>query len=306
MNKIPFVLSSLLFLVLSIHNAYGKISITKNLNLPALVETKELKSLIYNPSVRIIDLRSSLSDYLRSHIPHAYYLHSENLMIPEKGIPAQNPNRIYLERLLGENLCIANNMVTILYSEKSNANTTFFAWSLEYLGYKKFAILNGGWEKWVLDQLPVSQEFSSFPSRKFFGKVFNEILAEKRYILKRFHEKNLIIIDVRTPKEYSGEEGDEIRKGHIPGAINIPWETTLEGNEVKVWKKKEDLERYFFKFGVTKDKEVIIYCRTGKDASHLYFTLKHILHFPNVRLYRGSWIEWSADISLPVKVGYEP
>lgn len=117
MNKIPFVLNS------SIHNAFGEISIIKNLNLPALVETKELKSLIYDPS------------------------------------------------------------------ENSNTNTTFFAWSLEYLSYKKFAILNGSWGKWVLDQLPVSQEFSPFPSRKFFGKVFNEISAEKRYILKRFPEK---------------------------------------------------------------------------------------------------------------------
>ena len=53
--------------------------------------------------------------------------------------------------------------------------------------------------------------------------------------------------------------------------------------------------------GITKDKEIIVHCRTGREASHVYFTLKYVLGFPNVRLYRGSWVEWSADPNLPSK-----
>ena len=273
---------------------------------PRLIETRELLNLTSHPSVRIIDMRTSLPDYLKGHIPKAVYLHFENLRIPEKGIPAQAPDRICLERLLGGNLSLSNHMWVILYSEQSNPNATFLAWTLDYLGHKKVGILNGGWEKWMSEKLPTTQEYPSLSPNKFFGKAIPDTLAEKKWVLDRLTAKNVVIVDARFPRQYSGEEGEEIRRGHIPGAKNVFWETTLEGDEVKVWKKKEDLERLFAESGVTKDKEVIVHCRTGREASHVYFTLKYVLGFSRVRLYRGSWLEWSADKNLPVRIGMDP
>ena len=277
-----------------------------NLDHPRLVETRELLALTGSPSIRIVDMRTSVLDYLKSHIRNAVYLHFENLQIPDKGIPDQAPDRICLERLLGENLSFSNSMGVVLYSEKSNPNATFLAWTLDYLGHKKVGIVNGGWEKWTSERRPVTQEYPLLLPNKFFGKVIRETVAEKKWMLHRLTEKNVVILDARSPKQYSGEEGEEIRKGHIPGARNVFWEMTLEGEEVKVWKNKEDLEKLFSEIGVTKDKEIIVYCRTGREASHLYFTLKHGLGFPNVHLYRGSWVEWSADKTLPVKIGMDP
>ena len=279
----------------------------KNLDHPRLIETRELLNLTSHPSIRIIDMRTSLQDYLKDHIPNAVYLHFENLQIPDKGIPDQAPDRICLERLLGDNLSLSNPMWVILYSEKSNPNATFLAWTLDYLVHKKVGILNGGWEKWISEKLPALQEYPSLPpNMKFLGKVNRETLAEKKWVLDRITSKNVVILDARPPKQYSGEEGEEIRRGHIPGARNVYWETTLEGEEVRVWRKKEDLEKLFAELGVTKGKEIIVYCREGKEASHLYFTLKYFLGFPHVRLYRGSWVEWSADKNMPVKVGMDP
>jgi thiosulfate/3-mercaptopyruvate sulfurtransferase len=277
-----------------------------NFNHPRLIETRELLNLTGHPSIRIIDMRTSLVDYLRGHIPNAVYLHFENLQIPDKGIPDQAPDRICLERLLGENLSLSNPMWVVLYSEKSNPNATFLAWTLDYLGHKKVGVLNGGWEKWTSERLPATQGYPFLSPHKFFGKVIRETLAEKKWMLDRLRAKNVVILDARPPKQYSGEEGEEIRKGHIPGARNLFWETTLEGEEVRVWKRKEDLEKLFLESGVTKDKEMIVYCRAGREASHLYFTLKYVMGFPNVRLYRGSWVEWSADKKLPVKIGMDP
>jgi thiosulfate/3-mercaptopyruvate sulfurtransferase len=131
-------------------------------------------------------------------------------------------------------------------------------------------------------------------------------LAEKKWVRDRLGAKGVVIVDARPLKQYSGEEGEEIRRGHIPGAKNIFWETTLEGEEVKVWKKKEELEKFFAESGITREKEIIVHCRTGRESSHLYFTLKYVLGFPNVRLYRGSWVEWSADMAMPVRVGLDP
>jgi thiosulfate/3-mercaptopyruvate sulfurtransferase len=278
----------------------------KNFDHSRLIETVELVNLTGHPSIRVVDMRTSLFDYLKGHIPNAVYLNFENLRIPEKGIPAQMPDRICLERLLGDNLSLSNPMGVILYSEKSDPNATFLAWTLDYLGHKKVGVLNGGWEKWISEKLPITQEYPSLLPGKFFGKVIRETLAEKKWVHDRLTTKKVVILDARPPKQYSGEEGEEIRRGHIPGAKNVFWETALEGEEVKVWKKKEDLEKLLAESGVTKDKEIIVHCRTGREASHLYFTLKYVLGFPNVRLYRGSWVEWSADKNLPAKIGMDP
>ena len=278
----------------------------KSLDHPRLVEAGELVEVMNHPAIRIVDLRSSLDDYLKGHIPNAVYLHFENLRVSRNGIPAQLPEKISLEKIMGNYLGISNDMCVILYSEKSNPNATYLLWALDYLGHKKVGILNGGWERWIGEKLHQTQIFPSLSPKKFFGRIKGESLAEKKRVLGRLSARNGVIIDARSPKQYSEEEGEEIRRGHIPGAINIFWETTLEGDEIKIWKKKEELEKLFNEVGITKDKEVIVYCRTGMEASHLYFTLKYILDFPNVRLYRGSWVEWSADQNLPVRVGAEP
>jgi thiosulfate/3-mercaptopyruvate sulfurtransferase len=277
-----------------------------NLNHPGLIETRELLTLTDHPSIRIVDMRTSLLDYLKGHIQNAIYLHFENLQVPNKGIPDQAPDRIALERLLGGNLSLSNPMWVVLYSEKSNPNATFLAWTLDYLGHKKVGILNGGWEKWTSEGLPTTQEYPFFSANKYFGKAIRETLAEKKWMRNRLRARNVVVLDARPPGQYSGEEGEEIRRGHIPGARNVFWEMTLEGEEVRVWKKKEDLEKLFLECGVTKDKEIVVYCRAGREASHLYFTLKYVVGFPNVRLYRGSWVEWSADKTLPAKIGMHP
>jgi thiosulfate/3-mercaptopyruvate sulfurtransferase len=297
----------LLFLLFSLPTLlYAKTPPFKNFDHPRLIETGELAGVIDHPSIRIVDMRTSLLDYLKSHIKNAVYLHFENLRVSQDGIPAQAPDRICLERLLGDALSVSNDMWVILYSEKSNPNATFLAWYLDYLGHKRVGVMNGGWEKWVLERLPTTQEYPSLLPKKFFGRVIRESLAEKKWIRDRLSAKSVVIVDARPPKQYSGEEGEEIRRGHIPGARNIFWETTLEGDEIRVWKKKEDLEKLFAESGVVKDKEIIVHSRTGREASHVYFTLKYVLGFSNIRLYRGSWVEWSADKNLPIKTGMDP
>ncbi|MBM4323200.1 MAG: sulfurtransferase [Deltaproteobacteria bacterium] len=278
----------------------------KDRNFPRLIETKELFPLLSHPSIRIIDMRSSLLEYLKGHIPNSVYLHVETLHVPRSGIPAQGPDRIYLEKLIRDYLGVSNPMWIILYSEKSNPNATFLAWVLDHLGHKKVGILNGGWEKWVTEKFPVTQNYPSFSPGKFFGKVMPDTLAEKKWIRDHLSTKGVMIVDARSPKQYSGEEGEEIRRGHIPGAKNLFWETTLEGDEVRGWKKREDIEKLFAELGITKEKEIIVHCRTGREASHLYFTLSYVLGYPNVRLYRGSWVEWAADLNLPAKIGTDP
>jgi thiosulfate/3-mercaptopyruvate sulfurtransferase len=296
----------LLFLTFPASPLFAKTLPVTNLEHPRLIETSELLKLVDHPLVRIVDMRSSLLDYLKGHIPNAVYLHFENLRVPENGVPAQAVDRICLERLLGNNLSVSNDMLVVLYSERSNPNATFLAWYLDFLGHNKTTILNGGWEKWGAEALPTTQDYPSLAQKKFFGKIRQETLAEKKWLWSHLTSKDIVIVDARPPGQYSGEEGEEVRRGHIPGARNVFWETTLQGDHVRTWQQQENLQKLFTERDITKNKEIVVHCRTGREASHVYFTLKHILGYPRVRLYRGSWVEWSADKSLPVKTGMEP
>jgi len=110
--------------------------------------------------------------------------------------------------------------------------------------------------------------------------VIRDTLAEKKWVRDQLTAKNTVILDARPPKQYSGEEGEEIRRGHIPGAKNLFWETTLDGEEVRVWKKKEDLEKLFAESGVTKDKEIVVHCRTGRRRAISISLLNMCSDFP--------------------------
>ncbi len=307
-----FALLSALFLVLMMGLLCFPVSLEaeslpfKNLTFPTLIEPADLVPFVSHPSVRIVDMRGSLLDYLADHLPNAVYLHFETLRLPKRGVPAQRPDRFYLEKLIGDHLNISNAMWVILYSEKSNPNATLLAWILDHLGHKKFGILNGGFERWKAEKLPVTQIYPSLQPKKFFGKLNPGVVVEKRDLLGRLTAKGTVIVDARPFKQYSGEEGEEIRRGHIPGARHFFWETSLEGEDIRVWRKRGDLEKLLYESGITREKEVIVYCRTGREASHLYFTLKYVVGYPNVRLYRGSWVEWSADPTVPIQTGPDP
>jgi len=136
-------------------------------------------------------------------------------------------------------------------------------------------------------------------------------------ILQRLNKgevgKALVLVDVRSPKEYTGEitappeypnEHAQVG-GHIPGALNIPWSLAVN-QDTGEFKPVDELRRLYEQYGVTPDKEVITYCRIAERASHTWFVLKYLLGYPSVRVYDGSWAEWGNMVGVPIKKGQEP
>ena len=142
----------------------------KNADHPRLIETGELAGFTDHPSVRIIDMRTSLLDYLKGHIPDAVYLSYKSFKFPGTASPPRPLIGSTIEKTMGEFLSVSNDMWVVLYSEKSNPNATYLAWTLDYLGYKKVLLLNGGWEKWTSEKLPTTQAYPLLSPKKFLGK----------------------------------------------------------------------------------------------------------------------------------------
>ena len=78
--------------------------------------------------------------------------------------------------------------------------------------------------------------------------------------------------------------------------MNRFWKEDLQpegGAGAGLLRGKEDLAKAYAALGITPDKPVIVYCNSGHMASLVYRSLHDVLAYPNVRLYDGSWLEWS-------------
>jgi thiosulfate/3-mercaptopyruvate sulfurtransferase len=116
------------------------------------------------------------------------------------------------------------------------------------------------------------------------------------------------LVDVRSPKEYSGElismpnypqEGAQ-RGGHIPGAVSIPWSQAVNEAD-STFKTADELRTLYEAKGITPNEEVIAYCRIGERSSLTWFVLKYLLGYPNVKNYDGSWTEWGNLVDAPIE-----
>ncbi|MEW6374489.1 MAG: rhodanese-like domain-containing protein [Thermodesulfobacteriota bacterium] len=122
---------------------------------------------------------------------------------------------------------------------------------------------------------------------------------------KAIGKKEIFLVDSRSPKEYKGETpGTAVaRAGRIPGAVGIDWvNNSATKGGFKVYKSADELMAMYEKEKVTKDKEIIVYCRTGLRSTNTYFVLK-LLGYPKLRNYDGSMIEWGNLSDTPLETG---
>lgn len=273
--------------------------------LAQLVSTDELATLLDTDEVSVIDLRSDLFDYLEGHIPGALYLHYETLRATSDGVPGDLlPAESYAA--LFSQLGISPEKPVVIYaSGAANFNATFLAWILSGFGHPSVRLLDGGYDKWLEETRPTSRTFTAVAPSEFAADDFAPALARLgmvRWLVENAERAGpMVLVDVRPPEQYRGEAGAQVRRGHIPGAINHVWSSDLvTTGTVKAWKPLDELRTAYEAQGITPDKHVIVYCNTGTEATHVYFALRELLGYPNVDVYVPSWTDWSARSELPV------
>lgn len=187
-----------------------------------------------------------------------------------------------------------------------DAGTLFAArlwWILHYLGHEESHVINGGLAAWQRfsgetggEAKPAGQSPSS-PPVSFEPNPRAGVLAQLEEVRASLDDPNVVIVDARTPDEYSA--------GHIPGAVNINYPRNATSETPKVWKPAEELQTMYERAGVTPDKHVIPYCSTGVRSAVTFFTLK-LIGYENVALYTGSWKEWGEHPDTPKAEGNAP
>jgi thiosulfate/3-mercaptopyruvate sulfurtransferase len=196
-----------------------------------------------------------------------------------------------------------------LYGDFNNWFAAFAFWVFKYYGYKDIRLINGGRKKWLQEDRALAKDIPSYPKGNYASSgPDSKIRVFLDEVKLAVSAPGLRMIDVRSPKEFSGEilappeypTEHAQRGGHIPGAINIPWAQAVNDSD-GTFKNTDELKQLYGSKGITPDKEIIAYCRIGERSSHTWFVLKYLLGYPNVKNYDGSWTEWGNMIANPIE-----
>jgi thiosulfate/3-mercaptopyruvate sulfurtransferase len=270
-----------------------------------LVETEWVANHLNDPTIRIIESDEDPLLYPMGHIPGAVQVDWFSTL--------QHPiRRDFVSKEQFSEMCtrlgIANDTTVVFYGDKSNWFACYALWLFEYYGHKIVKIMNGGRAKWEQEKRPLVKEIPSYARTTYSAKDADKsIRAFRDEVLKHSNAKKPLV-DVRSPKEYSGElthmpnypQEGATRGGHIPGAVSIPWSQAVNETDATFKTARELLALYEGK-NINAGGDIIAYCRIGERSSLTWFVLKYLLGYPNVKNYDGSWTEWGNLVDAPIE-----
>ena len=272
-----------------------------------LLSIQDAKYKISQDSAIVIVEVSKKQEYDKGHLPKAANIWRSDFQINKagktRGLRCSADTLQDLLRRLG----VTEDSFMIIYDAKGSCDALRLAWVLDYYGYEQYAVMNGGKKAWADQGGEISLEHYEPTENADFALQSEEneqILATLSEVQSAIDDPNTVIIDTREDYEYRGScfvsKGElfEFKKGafsrgSIPSAVHLNWSDLSDLSTDHRIKCKKNLLHDLQEKGITKDKNVIVYCHSGARSSHTYFVLKKVLEFQNVKNYDGSWIEWS-------------
>jgi thiosulfate/3-mercaptopyruvate sulfurtransferase len=277
-------------------------------NSQVLVSTEWTDLRRNDPSVTVVEIDEDIEAYKNGHIPGAISWNWRTDLVDKLRRDILGPAD--LEELLSQS-GISNNTTVVLYGDKGNWYAAWAFWQLKIYGHRDARILNGGRDKWVAEGRELTRVLPTVNPSKYRSRTLNQELRAFLPLVKTaVKSQDYEIVDARSEDEFQGvasptqsERTVSQRSGHIPGAKNIPWGLFCENDGT--FRSPEELRLLFESKGVTPDKEVVTYSRVGERSSHAWFVLKHLLGYPVVKNYDGSWAEWGNLIGVAIEQGEE-
>lgn len=250
-------------------------------------------------------------DYAEGHIPGA-------VNFGWAGSVFRDPNREDLpsvsaaEKIFGAAGVDPVNREVIVYTRKGDPMAYYGLNAMKYYGATQARVYHGGIDDWRAAGKPLAKDATKLPETTVKLAARDGVVLWNKDMLDRVRTGGAQIIDTRTPKEYSGDDIRAVRGGHIPGAVNIPYEQNwkdpqtrakLARKEVKTrdgmaLKDEAELRALYSK--LDPNKETVVYCQSGVRASQTATVLRQ-LGFRDVKVYEPSWLGYAGVITAPAE-----
>jgi thiosulfate/3-mercaptopyruvate sulfurtransferase len=276
--------------------------------LTTLVNTETLSRHIDDPRWVVVDCRFVLTNpdagqraYAAGHIPGARYAHLDNdLCSPLTSASGRHP--LPYPQVLAEKLGrwgIDKSSQVVVYDDTFGAMAARLWWLLRWLGHEAVALLDGGFPKWQREGRSVTPELPVIQATQFHPTINNAMWVDAGYVERMHERKDGALIDARADERFRGdvEPLDKVA-GHIPGAINMPYEDNLDFSG-EFMSDEALRELYMATLNNIAPDKVVQMCGSGVTACHNILAMEHA-GLAGSKLYAGSWSEWITDASRPV------
>ncbi len=240
------------------------------------------------------------AEYDAEHIPGARYL-DYRLVAPNgaNGLRTELPTAARFVEIFSQ-LGIGNESRVVVYRGKDwLTQSTRVVLTLDAMGLgANVSLLDGNLAIWKGEGRAVSAEVPAERVGKLEACPQSDVIADLDFVKANLHQSGVKIVDARDPQVYSGAAARAgMPGGHIPGAGNVFYSSLLDA--AGRLKPAGELEAQFREAGVKAGDRVVAYCFIGQQASMLYVVSRYLGY--DVRLFDGSWEEWTKHAELPVE-----
>ncbi|MDA3929507.1 MAG: sulfurtransferase [Prolixibacteraceae bacterium] len=252
---------------------------------------KEVASKLMDSKSIIIDARSE-KEYKAVHIRNAVNIPITELSEKEP-IDGILKSKEAIAKIFGDKGVSPDKNIYVYCTKGNNAGRMY--WVLKMMGAENVKLLDGNMDAWKAGRKPVTKNPTMVKKAKFPVQMDTKTMLSIDDVKAKMG--SAVLVDARADAYFAGT--DPKSKGHIKGAISIPSEAMRD--EAGLLKSADDLKKIFESKGVTKDKEVMLYCQSSTRAGLLFTILTSVLEYPNVKVYDGAYNEWVAKGNSVVK-----
>ncbi|MFD0982367.1 3-mercaptopyruvate sulfurtransferase [Tropicimonas aquimaris] len=275
-----------------------------------LVSTDWLAAHLNDPDLRVLDAswylpamnRDARAEYDAGHIPGARFFDIDEISDLRSDLPHMvPPTEKFISRM--RKLGVGDGHQVVVYDGMGLFSAARVWWLFRLMGHFDIAVLDGGFPKWQREERPVEDVPPLMRDRHITVRRQADMIKDVTQVAQAVKLKDWQIVDARGPGRFRGEETEPrpgLRPGHIPGSLNVHWETLT--NEDGTLKSDAELRSLFSEAGVDLDRPIITTCGSGVTAAALTLALTLLGHGRNA-LYDGSWAEWGMYPDLKVEIG---
>jgi thiosulfate/3-mercaptopyruvate sulfurtransferase len=268
---------------------------------PLTVDSKWLTAHLRDPNLVLLHLGEK-PEYAAGHIPGARFVELRDIVVDGRpnGLSFEMPAPDDLRKRLQTLGISDDSRVVVYYGKDWVSPSTRVIFTLHHAGLgDRVSLLDGGMQKWKADGNAVTADVTPAREGRLSPLTVRPTIVDAAFVRSHIRTPGTVFVDAGAPVFYDGPAHGEHRAGHIPGAVNIPFNSMFD--ESNTLRSRDELAALFRTAGVKPTDKVVVYCHIGQQATAVIFGARTLGY--DAVLYDGSFDDWSSRKELPVETG---